>query len=298
MSLVLDFVANFYEIILSVWVYVLLGLLAAILIQLLIPKKKIVKELGDNSLKSIIKASLAGIVLSACSYGAVPIIAGLRKKGATTANCLTMLLASPWFGLSQFVILTGYVGFFNSIILLLTSLILSVIGGLIFKELGKRKLWNEKKRITRALLNSCNCSDVDSYLKRTDIGKELIELTVNTGKNLLITLLITALVKSVLTPVDVISVLGRSNAFSVLTAVPLATLVEAIGEGLGIFAGELYSMGAGLGVVFTIIMVGVTTDVTELMMINSIFGKKTSKYYVLVSTGLIVIASYALNLLI
>jgi uncharacterized membrane protein YraQ (UPF0718 family) len=104
------------------------------------------------------------------------------------------------------------------------------------------------------------------------------------------------LVKSVLVSGEVQAFLG-TNILSVALAVPLATIMEVVGEGLGVFAGELYSLGASLGAVFTIIMVGVTTDVTELSMINIIFGAKTAKYYILVSTSLIVVGSYLLNIL-
>lgn len=296
MSLVLNFIDYFYEIILSTWVFIVLGFLAAVAIQVLIPRKKIADNFGKNNISSIINSCVAGLVLSACSYGAVPIIAGLRKKGATAANCLTMLLASPWFGLSQFVIITSYVGINNSVIMLLLSLFLSIVGGLIFAKLEKSKKLEGRQRITHALLVECNCEDVDSYINKPVSSEELIDLSVSLGKNLLIAILIAALVKAVVLPVEVESLLG-GDFISVLIAVPLGTLLEAVGEGLGVFAGVLYSMGASLGVVFSIIMVGVTTDVTELSMLNSVFGKNTLKYYILVSTSLIVIGSFALNIL-
>ncbi|MBN1923525.1 MAG: permease [Nanoarchaeota archaeon] len=291
-----EFLSNFYSIIVNTWVFVLAGFVITFLVQYFVPKENIVKVFGKNKLKTIIYSSLTGVLLSACSYGAVPVIAGLRKKGATTASCITMLLSTPWMGLFQSVILTAYIGPLKALILLIASIILAVVTGLIFAYLEKKKTLEPPKRITRAVLESCNCEEEDKYLKEHSNQNELIDLFLFVGKNLLIGVLLAALVKTFMTSSDVSNIFGL-NVLSVVYAVPLATIVETVGEGLGVFAGELYSLGANIGVVFAVMMVGVTTDITELTMLDTVFGKRTATYYTIISTLMVLFFSYLLNIL-
>jgi uncharacterized membrane protein YraQ (UPF0718 family) len=54
-------------------------------------------------------------------------------------------------------------------------------------------------------------------------------------------------------------------------------------------------MGASLGVVFTMTMVGVTTDLTELSMLWAKFGKRSTVVYLVVSTIVVVLFAYGIN---
>jgi uncharacterized membrane protein YraQ (UPF0718 family) len=271
------------------------GFIITFLIQYLVPKKIILQNFGKNNIKNLFKSAFVGLFLSSFSYGAVPVIAYMRKRDSTTANCLTMLLASPWAGLSQLIILGGYTGWFNALILLISSLIVALFSGLLISYFEKNKLLDEKKRITRTLLKKCDCQEGDNFIQK-DETKETFDLFIAVSKNIFLSLLITALIKTVLTPNDVTSLLG-GNIKSIIISLPLATVFEAIGEGLAVLGGELFTLGASLGSVFVIMMVGVITDVYELTMLDTVFGRRTTSTYIIINTIIVSIVAVWLNLL-
>ncbi len=79
--------------------------------------------------------------------------------------------------------------------------------------------------------------------------------------------------------------MGEDAPFNpVLTAIPIAAVVELCSEGFSIFAGQLYEMGATLPVVFIVVLVGVTTDFTELSVILGKFGKRCAIAYLITAT--------------
>lgn len=67
---------------------------------------------------------------------------------------------------------------------------------------------------------------------------------------------------------------------------PAAAIIEACSEGFAVIAGQLYEMGASLAVVFVITMVGVATDVTELLVVWKRFGHRTTLLYLGIGTFL------------
>jgi len=59
---------------------------------------------------------------------------------------------------------------------------------------------------------------------------------------------------------------------------------------------SLYAMGASPGVVFTLLMAGVVTDVTEIGTIWTVIGKRTAVATILIFSFLTIIFGYVINL--
>jgi len=77
--------------------------------------------------------------------------------------------------------------------------------------------------------------------------------------------------------------------------VPVSAVIELCSEGFSVFAGQLYTMGASLGVVFVMLMVGVTTDITEISVVWGKFGRRSAIAYLLVSTTISIGIAYLSN---
>jgi len=108
--------------------------------------------------------------------------------------------------------------------------------------------------------------------------------------------LIAAALKAFVPSELVTSYLGNGNRFlPVLIAVPISAIMELASEGFAVLAGQLYQLGASLGVVFVITMVGVTTDFTELSMIWGKFGKRCAIAYLLTATTIAILFAWMIN---
>ncbi len=299
------------ELLNGLWLYFLIGLIISALIQEFISTKKLLKYFGDNGWKSLLRATTAGLFVSVCSCGAIPIAATLRQRGASTASALTFLLAAPWGGLIHVILISGLIGIKNAITLLVFSLLTAFIVGLILAKFENKNLIETgiPKKHKKGEKRLCvECVDVEQMrLKHENekFNKRIFYCTTkntwiifkDVGKYIIIGLLLAAALKAFI-PTELVSkYLGDSNRFSVLIAVPFSAILEVASEGLAVLGGQLYQLGASLGVVFVILMVGVTTDVTELSMIYGKFGKRCAIAYLVTATVIAVLFAWMVNLM-
>lgn len=299
-----------FELLKELWLFFLLGLAISALIQEFISTKKLLEYFGGNDWKSLLRATTAGLFVSVCSCGAIPIAATLRERGASTSSALTFLLAAPWGGLLHVFIISKFVGVKNAIILVAFSLLAAFLVGLMLAKFENKKLIESgipKKHKKSEEVLCVECVDAEKLrLKHEDekLSKRIVYCTPknmwqifkNVGKYMIIGLFIAAALKAFV-PADFVSrYLGNGNKFlPVLIAVPISFIMEIASEGLAVLGGQLYQLGASLGVVFVITLVGVTTNFTELSMIWGKFGKKSAIAFVLTSTIAAVLFALVIN---
>jgi uncharacterized membrane protein YraQ (UPF0718 family) len=280
------------SIISNVWAPILVGLVINVVIEMCIPKKIILSNFNKKDFLTIIRASISGFVISGLSFGIIPIIIALRKKGASAPAIAAMLAFTPWTGSLGLMIIGSYIGFFNLLILLGYNFILSLTLGIIFSILEKFKLLKSRAIIENKYLKINNYSKFEKYVKRKTSKKDIFKSISELLKNVFIAILFTAFFKTIISTEFITN--NLSNVYSILYVIPLATLIEIIGEGFSIFSGELYLIGASLGVVFSVIMTGVITDINELTMLDKIFSKRSATLYLIISLILVIIFSYML----
>ncbi len=281
-----DFIILYFrsliDLLLNTGPWLVLGFLVAGIVQEFIPARVLLRYFGKNDWKSIARGSLAGLAVSVCSCGAIPIAVTLRNKGASTATALTFLLAAPWAGFIQFFILNGFVGTRNTLIIFVFAILVAFISGLIFSKLEKSKLIDQRlapdfildkeislEKDSKKILPRLSKSFYYSW----DAFKEM-------AKYLGIGIILASVLKTFVPTSFVSKYLGVKSSFDpILVAIPVSAVIELCSEGFSIFTGQLYQMGATLGVVFVMMMVGVTTDFTELSVIWGKFGKKSALWY-------------------
>lgn len=296
----------------ELWLYFLLGLLISALIQEFVSTKKLLKYFGGNDWKSLARATASGLLVSVCSCGAIPIAAKLREKGASTASALTFLLAAPWGGLMHVFLISKFVGFRNGALLVSLSLLCAFIIGLVLARLENKKMIETgiAKKHRKGEENICiECMQAEEMkLKHEDediggrifycVPRNMWQIFKDIGKFILIGLFIAAALKAFLSTELVIKYLGNGGNFlPVLIAVPFSAILEVASEGLAVLGGQLYQLGASLGVVFVITIVGVTTDVTELSMIWGKFGRRCAFAYVMTATSVAVLFGWWIDLM-
>lgn len=290
---------------LDLWIWMFAGFLVAGIISEFVPPKKFIKYFGKNDIKSLLRATFAGLFTSFCSCGAIPIAVLMRKRSCSTATTLTFLLATPWAGFLHLSILAGFVGIKNTIILFSFALLVSFLSGLVFRNLENKKIFPQAKKHVHKHGEHCEICEFaheKEPLKHrlfVCIPRNIYHILTDAGKYIIIGLLIAAVLKAFV-PVDLVTnYLGNPSGkiLPVLISVPIASVIELCSEGFTILAGQLYKMGATLGVVFAMTLVGVATDFTEISMICGEFSKKTALIYLLTSTSLTVVFALFINFL-
>lgn len=279
----------------DLWAYFIVGFLVAGLIAEFVPRAAIIRHFGRNGALAILRATLAGTVASLCSCGAIPVAVTMRKQGASKAAALTFMLAAPWAGFMQVVLFYRFLGLAGTATVFGLALLVAFLTGLVLARLERRGLLeggiegvgNEGRGCLSGLRTGRERRMKAGLLRVGSALEEAWEAFRELWKYLAVGLLLAAGLKAFVPLPWVAKLLGADAVFNpVLTALPLAVVVELCSESFSIFAGQLHVMGATLAVVFVVTLVGVTTDVTELTVILGKFGKRSAVAYVLTATML------------
>ena len=283
----------------DLWLFFLLGFLAAGLVSEFIPRGLLLRYLGRNTPATFLRATLSGMVTSLCSCGAIPIAVTIRKGGASRAAALTFLLAAPWAGFMQLLIFYRFLGLGGTLVVFVGALSVAFFTGLLlgrFEDAGwledRGSIATEVEDPGEACCEDGSCGG--EHEGAVSFGRRLIR-AVGSGreaarelwKYLTIGLMLAAILKAFVPTEWVARYLGGQAPWNpILTAVPVAAAVELCSEGFSIFAGQLHRMGATLPVVFVVVLVGVATDFTELSVIWGKFGRRCTGAYLLTATTL------------
>jgi len=123
--------------------YILFGLLFAGVLHELVPDSIVSKHLGKSSILSVIKATIFGIPLPVCSCGVVPLATSIKKSGASNGSTLAFLISTPITGADSILATYGMFGWAFTIYRVITSMIISIIAGVLANFYGDEE--EEKK---------------------------------------------------------------------------------------------------------------------------------------------------------
>lgn len=238
-----------------------------------VPREYIISVLGRPGKKSsIVRATVAGILLDLCSHGILMVGMKLYEKGASLGQTMAFLIASPWNSLSFTVILISLVGIKWTLIFTLLSAVVALISGLMFDLLENRgvllKNPNTREISDDFKLFSRLKSDMRSYrFSFGDCGK--LVWSGFAGSKIIIKWLVFGAILSSLVKVfvsqEVFSAYFGSTLLGLGATLTVATALEVCSEGALPLAADLMNKGAAPGNSFTFLMAGVVTDYTEIM---------------------------------
>ncbi len=302
----------------DLWLYMIVGFVVAGVVEEFVSKERLLRYFGRNDFRSLLRAAAAGFAVSTCSCGAIPLAASLRNRGASTAATLTFLLASPWLGVPMLMVHARFLGWQRTLFLVALCIAVSLFVGLILAWLERRgaivrgehygEIAPEAEAAASADDGDCcedsattgggTCSPTDGGSARHEkpsqrilrnvplrawrLGREIVPY-------LLIGLLLAAIPRAFLEVDTVSSYLGHEAGPAAIFAIlPAAAVLECCSEGFAVIGGQLFRQGATLAVVFVMTMVGVTTDLTEMIVVWKKFGRRTALTYLGIGTTVVV----------
>ena len=152
MEFIKDYLINLYELFIDMSFYIMLGLLLVGILHTFVNKKFITRQIGDNSLWSVIKASVIGVPLPLCSCGVVPTAIELKKSGGSNGAVVSFLTSTPQTGVDSIIATWGMLGPVMAFFRAIASFISGIFAGIMVNVFAK----NEK--IKTGELSSCHCS--------------------------------------------------------------------------------------------------------------------------------------------
>lgn len=282
-------------------------LLAVVFVGVLdrIPREFIMSILGDgNGFRGLVRATVAGVFLDLCSHGILMVGMKLYERGASIAQVVAFLVASPWNSISLTFILFALIGLKWTLLFILFSMIIALISGMIFQSLVRRGVLPENK----------NSPDLPEGFKFFPAAKQQLSgfkfngafiraVMVDGVKGsrmvmrwILFGILLAGAVRAMISGEDFALYFGASAMGLGLTLLA-ATIIEICSEGSTPLAADLLSRGGAPGNAFTFLMAGVATDYTEIMSIKDTTKSwKIALFLPLVTVPQVLAIGYLMNI--
>ena len=108
----------------------LLGLFLGGLIHVFISRDAILRWLRHDSLKSVTVSSAIGVPVPLCSCSVVPVVAEMRRKGASRSACMSFLITAPETGADSILVTNAFFGFVAAVVRPVISFITAVVAGI------------------------------------------------------------------------------------------------------------------------------------------------------------------------
>lgn len=269
-----------------------------------IPRDLVMSVLGhERGFSSLLRATMAGVLLDLCSHGILAVGMKLYERGASVGQVMAFLLASPWNSFSLTLILFGLIGVGWTLMFILLSLVIGLISGAIFDALVRKGTLPDNPN--REHLNA----DADARLLWTEFRgswnfslagtAELLKDGV-TGSRVVIRwalfgILLASAIR-VLVPEEAFAAWFGASVAGLGLTILAATVIEVCSEGTTPIAADLMNRAGAPGNSFAFLMAGVSTDYTEVMSIRDTTQSwKIALFLPLVTLPQVVIIGAILN---
>ncbi|MBK8806115.1 MAG: SO_0444 family Cu/Zn efflux transporter [Bacteroidales bacterium] len=291
-----SFLANYFKELLflvnEMSAYLLFGFLIAGLLHVLIKKDSIKKYIGQDSIKSIIYATLIGIPLPLCSCGVIPTGISFYKQGASTSATISFLTATPQTGVDSIMITYSLLGLPFAIIRPIVALFSGILGGVLNiyfnkKEIVKKEIPKNTKPqffLDTTIINkskSCkegNCSCPKETKNQSVYFRALkfafIDVMDDIAKWLFIGILLAALF-SVVIPNDFFNQLNNSY-LEIFFVLILSVPIYMCATGSIPIAAILLLKGLSPGAALVLLVAGPATNITSLTVLGKTIGRKAT----------------------
>lgn len=282
MELLSTFLGNFWHFTSLISFYIIFGLLIAGIIKQLIPDSYIQKQIGKNSIGSVLKAALLGTPLPLCSCSVIPFATSLKNSGASKSALQTFLISTPITGVDSISATYGAFGWFFTLYRVITSVFISILAGflsMIFikEDEVKKSPWSTKKPNVKEPIISLHVKKKTPFINRV-FDYAFNQLFSGIAKSLLIGILLGSIL-STLIPTDMTSFLSDnlllSYIFVLLIAMPLyVCAITSIPIGI-----TLILTGFSPGAAFVFLTAGPATNLVTISVIKKILGTKSTIIY-------------------
>lgn len=223
----------------------------------------------------LLRAALAGVVLDLCSHGILMVGAKLYERGASLAQVMTFLIASPWNSFSLTLILIALVGLKWTLLFIAASVAVALLTGLAYIALVKRGVLPANPHAATPPDDFDLRADARARLKDFKFNAAFVKNVIRDGfaeskpvmRWLFLGLILAALIGAFVSTETLTQYFGPSLLGLFLTLIA-TTVIEVCSEGSTPVGAELVTRAGAPGNGFVFLMAGVSTDYTEMLVLR------------------------------
>lgn len=293
------------ELLKTMWWGIVLGVVAVGLMQR-VPREYFTKLLGrGDTFGGLLRAAAAGVLLDLCSHGILMVGAKLYERGASLAQVMTFLIASPWNSLSLTLILVALIGLKWTIVFIVGSAVIAVATGYLYMVLTKRGILAVNPNKADALPDGFDMrADMKARLKGFRPGPRFFVSVVKEGlvegrmvmRWLFFGTILAALIRTFVETDTLVQYFGPTM-LGLLFTLAATTIIEVCSEGSAPIGAELVNRAAAPGNGFAFLMAGVATDYTEILVLRQVTGSwKSALFLPLLTVPQVLLLGLVMNL--
>lgn len=278
--------------------YMMLGLTFAGVLHVFIRNDIVARHLGGNNVSSVIKAALFGVPLPLCSCGVLPVALSLRKGKASDGATISFLISTPQTGIDSMIATWGMMGPVYAIFRPVAALIMGIAGGLAVIPFSDRHKHLHEGSKYQTSCNLCfepaphshsiwfRLRRVLKYAFRDFLDDISFQLTIG--------IIVSAVIAFYLPNNFFKNYLGN-EFLSMLAMVAVGIPMYICATASIPIAVALMMKGLSPGAAFVFLAVGSATNISFMLVIADVMGKKILSVYLATLTVLSIAMGFALD---
>lgn len=282
------FLDQLSQLVLTISPLLLFGLAVAGLLHVFISEELVVRHLGKPGWRSVWWATLVGVPLPLCSCSVVPVVASLRRKGASDGASVGFLISAPQIGADSFLLTQGLMGLGFACYRIGTAFVTALTAGLLIDAGQGGAL---PPPASPALADRPG----DSRPRR--FWQHIQELVASLANNLLIGLLLAALILVVLPDGLLADWQGESPWLAMLIALGVGVPLYICATASTPIAAALVVKGLHPGAALVFLLTGPATNMVTLVMLRTSLGRRAITIYLASICVVALLAGWLLGVL-
>ena len=287
----------------TMWWGIVLGIIAVGFMQR-VPRAYFTKMLGrGDTFGGLLRAAAAGLLLDLCSHGILMVGAKLYERGASLAQVMTFLIASPWNSFSLTLILIALIGLKWTLVFIAGSAVIAVTTGYIYMILTKRGIIAANPHKADMPDGFDMRADMKERLKNFKPTSSFFATVIKDGLSggrmvmrwLFFGTILAALIRTFVETDTLVQYFGPTLLGLLFTLIA-TTIIEVCSEGSAPIGAELVTRAAAPGNGFAFLMAGVATDYTEILVLRQVTKSwKSALFLPLLTVPQVLIFGYIMN---
>jgi len=282
-------IALFYN---EVAIFLIFGFIVAAILHVFFPESIIRKHLGNDSFKSVFKATLFGIPIPICSCAVIPVATSLKHSGASKGATVSFLITTPQIGADSFLITFSLLGWVFGVFRIIASFITGILAGIFVNLFCKN---DDGTLLPMAADNTAE--DTMSYRARNLAYYVEYELLGSIANSLMLGFLIAGLI-TVLVPDGFFEMYMGSDFISMLVMLAIGIPMYVCASASTPIAASLIMKGLSPGAALVFLLTGPATNAMGIAAITKVVGKKSTLIYLAVISVSALAFGYMMNLLV
>lgn len=282
--------------------WIVISLILSGIIHAFVRPQSLQKSIGNKKLSSLIKTTISGALLPICSCGVLPLALSLYRTGAYLGPTLSFLVATPIINPAAIIVAFAMLGKEITIIYILCGIFLPLIIGMLGNIFGGKELISPEV----LKLQSMNIKiPENTYVDKTPWYKKLFNgilwgfnnLGIEISRFILLGTLFGAILITVIPQSFVMQYLSNPKLVSIIGITAVGCIMYVCALGHIPFIAALISAGASPGIAITFLITGVATNISELISIYKLIGKRTLIIYLISMLFFGILIGYITNIL-